>query len=720
MSNCYKFTSFKMAFDFWHELGDVDVISDSENIKNLLKMPYADGNVLSYFVHRIGNTLLIDQFDLQKYLLWKSEEDWKWLRAFIYENIQSQFKNNRRPFAIQHKSHEVVHQKNLLSKFLYYSIEDSNSQIEEKKFVPSKVPQLSLPQPKQEDISDLPDRNQFSRNILWTFEDIRMLIGSDMQIFGNASRPCISLRLRDMKKPINVLTGIDYWLDNLMCNVPEIFLCFHQDGIVQKYEHVKTEDLPHMENSKFSPKVIRNVAQNILSFLKSNATKAGHTYWLFKAKNDDVVKLYDLTTLQEVASTKEDGSESDEKKVESEESEEDDNDQQNPFTIPVAMLLYTLARNLKYSKEKLTSKQAGNIKQLLDNCLKLLPKEKYPQIAISSHYILSDIQIQAGIDISNPSVHNFEDDESDSDEFYEDGPSDDEDDVDLSDECYSAMQSISDAVKESKGYSKKQKPQPLKLGTIQERSKIALENVISGLGCLEFFGNEPMMAKEKKKEKQQIIHEELNPNLANPEIPIPMGWSGEESKKSRKKSKKKDSETATSTSSSETQINSKSLLMKGAPNVKTLNTHLKVLLYEKASLTYACLAEDSYNSEKFGATLYFLEMSIVCQNLVTKYVPVMSNQKSCLYGRAGDCYFQISKQLEKIDDFVHELKNSESDLDKEIIKELEKDEITKDKFKDPVKDMDEMLEASCVAYEKSLSFSEESKYEHARRLGSVS
>jgi hypothetical protein len=53
---------------------------------------------------------------------------------------------------------------------------------------------------------------------------------------------------------------------------------------VQKYELIKTEDLPHLENSKFSPKVIRDVAQNILSFLKSNATKAGHTYWLFKGE----------------------------------------------------------------------------------------------------------------------------------------------------------------------------------------------------------------------------------------------------------------------------------------------------------------------------------------------------------------------------------------------------------------------------------------------------
>lgn len=140
-----------------------------------------------------------------------------------------------------------------------------------------------------------------------------------MPIFGGGTHPCISLRLSDMTKPINVLTGIDYWLDNLMSNVPEVVMCYHLNGIVQKYELIKTEDLPSMDNSKFSPKLIRDVAQNILSFLKSNATKAGHTYWLFKGKDEEVIKLYDLTSLCS--------------------SDMFDNDQ-NPFTVPVAMLLY--------------------------------------------------------------------------------------------------------------------------------------------------------------------------------------------------------------------------------------------------------------------------------------------------------------------------------------------------------------------------------------------
>lgn len=47
---------------------------------------------------------------------------------------------------------------------------------------------------------------------------------------------------------------------------------------------IKTEDIPHLENSTFSTRVVKDIAQNVLSFLKSNCTKEGHTYWLFKGR----------------------------------------------------------------------------------------------------------------------------------------------------------------------------------------------------------------------------------------------------------------------------------------------------------------------------------------------------------------------------------------------------------------------------------------------------
>lgn len=60
---------------------------------------------------------------------------------------------------------------------------------------------------------------------------------------------------------------------------------------LQKYEMIKTEDIPHLENSTFSTRVVKDIAQNILSFLKSNCTKEGHTYWLFKGERWLILSL---------------------------------------------------------------------------------------------------------------------------------------------------------------------------------------------------------------------------------------------------------------------------------------------------------------------------------------------------------------------------------------------------------------------------------------------
>ena len=53
----------------------------------------------------------------------------------------------------------------------------------------------------------------------------------------------------------------------------------------RKYSLIKTEELPHLPDSTFKPEVVHDVAENILSFLRANATKTGHTYWLFKGES---------------------------------------------------------------------------------------------------------------------------------------------------------------------------------------------------------------------------------------------------------------------------------------------------------------------------------------------------------------------------------------------------------------------------------------------------
>ncbi|XP_064398413.1 erythroid differentiation-related factor 1-like isoform X3 [Halichondria panicea] len=211
----------------------------------------------------------------------------------------------------------------------------------------------------------------FHLNVQWTVSDIRMLLGSDLPIFGVDGHPAISLKLRDMQKPITVLTGMDYWLDNLMCNVPELAMCFHVDGIVQDYHVIKTEDIPRLDEScQFSPDEVLDVVRNILGFLKANCTREGHTYWLFRQKGEDVVKLYDLTSLYTFQG--------------------DLQESHNPFAKSVAVLFYRVAHNMLNGGEELTSEDLAVTKLLLENCIKLMGR-KNKEITLSAYYLLADL-----------------------------------------------------------------------------------------------------------------------------------------------------------------------------------------------------------------------------------------------------------------------------------------------------------------------------------------
>ncbi|XP_048361736.1 erythroid differentiation-related factor 1 isoform X2 [Sphaerodactylus townsendi] len=392
------FSSFGMAYDFIDSIGnDVDVVSDSENIKKLLKIPYSKSHV-SMAVHRIGRTLLLDDLDIQELFMRSSQTgDWTWLKEFYQRLIDQKWQRKKKskehcingdeaahPVPNPEEQHEEEAAEDEAGRVSWPAPFEMPSSLSED---PSASNQGSVPlepsyvvghvasAPKEQNLtlfsageSSQGLKNDFVRNILWTFEDIHMLVGSNMPIFGGGRYPAVSLRLRDNNKPINVLTGIDYWLDNLICNVPELVMCFHVNGIVQKYEMIKTEDIPNLENSNFSTKVIKDIAQNILSFLKSNCTKEGHTYWLFKASGSDIVKLYDLTTL----------------------CEETEDKYQNPFTMPVAILLYKVACNMMLKKNQ-NRKHYGTIRTLLLNCVKLLDKGRHPQIIASANYMLSEL-----------------------------------------------------------------------------------------------------------------------------------------------------------------------------------------------------------------------------------------------------------------------------------------------------------------------------------------
>lgn len=690
-SKSKPFSSFGMAYDFIDCIGDdVDVVSDSENIKKLLKIPYSKSHV-SMAVHRVGRTLLLDELDIQELFRRSSQTgDWTWLKEFYQRLIDEKWQRKK-------KSKEHWYQKAILSKFLYYSInvdgaaepvpDDLNEEEEEEENEAeefrSSWPTTITNSPTDEDdsaavkqesvsvdsqfalgqVTSVPNeqnlltlfnegensqglRNDFVRSIMWTFEDIHMLVGSNMPIFGGGRYPAVSLRLRDNNKPINILTGIDYWLDNLMCNVPELVMCFHVNGIVQKYEMIKTEDIPHLENSTFSTRVIKDIAQNILSFLKSNCTKEGHTYWLFKASGSDIVKLYDLTTLCE---------EAEEEKC------------QNPFTLPVAVLLYKVASNLML-KSPQNRKHYGTIRTLLLNCVKLLDQDRHSQIIASAHYMLSEL-----FQLDEPT----EEDEGESlraggsEDSYsdEDREEEEEDLTEESDENISySPQDDSKAVAVIRSVVELSVPEKYK-STHQIRSSCAFPvSQDKEERCRHVLG----YVLKGLKAVDNSIKKESDLPAADPNTPIPLKY------KDR---------SATGACSAE---NGLSLLLEKAGTGREDQKHptrsgmipgswqhrMKMQLFIKASKAYYVLSDAATNLMKYGRALRYIKLSLQCYDAYcsisgTLHPHVLQFHSQCL-SLCGDIQLMLAQNGNNRAAYLEEY-NYQTREDQEILHSLHRE-----------------------------------------------
>ncbi|KAL0269089.1 UNVERIFIED_CONTAM: hypothetical protein PYX00_006926 [Menopon gallinae] len=708
------FSSFRMAHMFPDCIGQVDVVSDAENIKKLLKIPYSRGSV-SMMIHRIENTLLIDEFDIHKYLLREAESQWEWFKKFFFEHIMQPV--SRKDILMHHKdnSRNALQQKSLTSKFLYHSLvfaDDSEmkKRTEDESLriappvpipLPYKKTDPSLPEPKvEEEVPDPTSNHKFSRNVVWTFEDIQMLLGTDMPIFGGGTHPCISLRLRDMSKPINVLTGMDYWLDNLMCNVPEVVMCYHLNGIVQKYELIKTEDLPHLDNSKFSPKVIRDIAQNILSFLKANATKAGHTYWLFKGKDDDVVKLYDLTSLcTDVMEEK----------------------GQTPFTVPVAMLLYRVARNMKNSSDG--RRQAATIRMLLQNCISLLSPEKYAGIVTSAHYMMADLYIPSDINPKSPQII-ADEEETDFQQQSQTGSGEDDskhDDFGVKSLSLSSMSEMMDDAEYIP-------PSPPPIGNdVLARCEDGLKHVIEGLRCLQFL-NEG----DDKDQKMQP-EEGTEPEMAKPFQTIPMPYQPlhQGNQDTKKKSKRRKDKKSNDESDKSLLCKPKGDAVSSWQNLHlktyTWNIHLKTLLYEKAYLICATLLEKAYSNGKFGLWLRYIRLVLKTSRILKNIRPDLYNDgvESYVFGPAADAFFMVVQNSANMavhnEDYV-----TECDFEREIHAELQSMGLDKPDendflFPPSLVSLEELLLCSEKCYKRALQFETEpaERANLQRRIGNI-
>ncbi|KAH7663662.1 Tetratricopeptide-like helical domain-containing protein [Dioscorea alata] len=151
--------------------------------------------------------------------------------------------------------------------------------------------------------------NGFLRVLFWKFHNFRMLLGSDLLLLSNEKYVAVSLHLWDVSRQVTPLTWLEAWLDNVMASVPELAICYHQNGVVQGYELIKTDDIFLLKGISedgtpaFHPQVVQQNGLSVLRFLQDNCKQDPGAYWLYKDAGDDVIQLFDLSVIPEGHST---------------------------------------------------------------------------------------------------------------------------------------------------------------------------------------------------------------------------------------------------------------------------------------------------------------------------------------------------------------------------------------------------------------------------------
>lgn len=93
------------------------------------------------------------------------------------------------------------------------------------------------------------------------------------------------------------MTWLEAWLDNVMASVPELAICYHQNGVVQGYELLKTDDIFLLKGISpdgtpaFHPEVVQKNGLSVLRFLQDNCKQDPGAYWVNILKIKDILNF---------------------------------------------------------------------------------------------------------------------------------------------------------------------------------------------------------------------------------------------------------------------------------------------------------------------------------------------------------------------------------------------------------------------------------------------
>ncbi|XP_024397701.1 uncharacterized protein [Physcomitrium patens] len=223
----------------------------------------------------------------------------------------------------------------------------------------------------------------FLRVLFWQFQNLRMLLGSDLLLFSNEKHVAVSLHLMEIGRQVTPLMWLDAWLDNVMASIPELAVCYHRNGVVQGYELLKTDDIFLLKGLSedgtafFSPHVVQQNASSVLRFLQENCKQDPGTYWLFKNAGEDLMQLFDLSVISKARNTC--GDTQDQKRGMLPPSRNRGN---GHYSLPLAMLLYRLANRLSRSQDPADRMKCAKI---FGKCLEYMDEQEHLVIRASAH-----------------------------------------------------------------------------------------------------------------------------------------------------------------------------------------------------------------------------------------------------------------------------------------------------------------------------------------------
>ncbi|XVF63291.1 hypothetical protein PTKIN_Ptkin09bG0076200 [Pterospermum kingtungense] len=400
------------------EYGDeIDVIAPADILKQIFKIPYSKAR-LSIAVHRVGQTLVLntgpDIEEGEKLVRRHSSQskcaDQSLFLNFAMHSVRMEAcdcppthqapperQSDSSVFPGKETSNFVAENEDIARKESFEHYSNYSKVKQDRFFWGSKKGRRNKsrdPIKKATHIGEKPrcsvqesekhrrvGNNGFLRVLYWQFHNFRMLLGSDLLLFSNEKYAAVSLHLWDVTRQVTPLTWLEAWLDNVMASVPELAICYHQNGVVQGYELLKTDDIFLLKGiaedgtPAFHPHVVQQNGLSVLRFLQENCKQDPGAYWLYKSSGEDVIQLFDLSVVSKSHSS----------------SNSDDNSSSLPSLVhrgrsdslfSLGTLLYRIAHRLSLS---MASNNQAKCAKFFKKCLDFLDEPDHLVVRAFAH-----------------------------------------------------------------------------------------------------------------------------------------------------------------------------------------------------------------------------------------------------------------------------------------------------------------------------------------------